>query len=469
LRPQGPDLTSQQVKELWAHSSIDPGDEQASSSAASGDTRTLIVQLSGEANLQADDIHDQLLRATVRSMTTAGPALDALKGAGLITDVDVMPLSQMLLVEVPVAQASESFEALNKVPGVSSVMIDGDVSVDPIDEQPAVGTTQRGDDPDIAWNVEKVRAPEAWAQGIDGKGVTVGIVDTGVKVDHPALEQNYRGYRADGTMDHAYNAYDAVNGSKTPYDDNGHGTHVAGTILGNTADKNVGMAPGAEFIVAKNLGGSRGSGKSSSTIRALEWMMAPRDLNGKNPDPSKAPDIINNSWGRSDGRYDGYRNLWTALDAAGITIVSAAGNDGPGRGTLGAPGSYNLGITVAATDSRDNIASFSSRGPTPWKYNDGSPSFVPDVSAPGVSIESSTYDGRYGLKSGTSMATPGVAGVTALLLSKFPDLSTDEVNQVLRRSAVDRGPEGYDDSYGFGRVDVMAALDEAERMVDERR
>lgn len=480
-RPQGNEATVEELRADWSDSTLTGKDDAAVS--ALGETRTLIVRLTGEGNFHKIDASsasaqekrdasiNELLRVNERSLGQAAPTLEALKGADLIAGIEVMPLSNTLLVEVPVDRAADAFAALHDVPGVGQVETDRTVTLDPAERESVAremgtGSAAPEDGPRVEWNVEKVGAPALWEEGVRGEGVTVGVVDTGVDVDHPALKSKYRGTGDDGKLDNAYNFFDAVSGEKKPYDDNHHGTHVAGTVLGSTEDGVTGMAPDAKWIAAKILDAD-GSGATSDIIRALEWMIAPRDASGKNPDATKAPDIISNSWGIGDPRYDGFRNVWSALQESGITVVTAAGNRGPSRGSLDAPGSYHNGITVGATDSSDKIASFSGRGPSPWRVGDNE-SYVPDVSAPGKAVRSSIPGGGYDTFSGTSMATPGVSGVAALLLSKFPELTNIDVNIALAAGAKDLGPEGYDDSYGFGRIDAEAALVQAQAIMDEK-
>ncbi|MBC7644162.1 MAG: S8 family serine peptidase, partial [Thermoleophilia bacterium] len=310
-------------------------------------------------------------------------------------------------------------------------------------------------------------APDVWAQGFTGKGVTVGIVDTGIDYQHANLHDKYRGLNADGSYDNNYNWFDAVNKKTVPYDDNEHGTHVTGTVLGSTADGyHTGMAPDAKYIGSKILN-AQGSGTLEGVMKGLQWMLAPTDSAGLNADPTKAPDIISNSWGTNNGKLDTFRALMKSFVAAGIEPVFAAGNAGPKAGSVGAPGSYPEVISIAATDKDDKVASFSSRGPSPMKGDDGSDK-KPDVAAPGKDIISSVPGGGYASFSGTSMATPGVSGVIALLLSKYKDLSHAEIVKVLTTSAVDLGTPGYDYDYGYGRVDAKAAMAAADAVVAGR-
>src|SRR5699024_2538592 len=154
---------------------------------------------------------------------------------------------------------------------------------------------------DIEWNVDRVNAPQAWNMGADGSGAVVAIIDTGVRWDHPALKEKYRGYDTEtGDVDHSYSWYDATAGESEPYDDLGHGTHVAGTIVGAEPDgsNQVGVAPGAKFMSVKAF--TAQGGTDVDLIDSAEWIMAPTDEDG-NERVDLAPDVVNNSWGGGPG------------------------------------------------------------------------------------------------------------------------------------------------------------------------
>lgn len=441
--------------------------------------RTYIGQLDGTPNFDKQSllprgtdrktaVYQELTRVNEASIAQSGPALDALKAAGLVTAYSVNPLSNTVVLDVPENKAAEAFKALNNVPGMGQLIRNREVHLDsvevPLEGAPAATKTATGS---VEWNVAKVNAPVAWAAGATGAGVTVGIVDTGTDLSHPAVHNKYRGLNADGTVNNNYNWFDAVGAKTAPYDDNKHGTHVTGTAVGGTAERAIGMAPDAKWITAKILSGS-GSGTLEGVTKGLEWMLAPRDSAGQNADPTKAPDIVSNSWGTTNGKLTAFQNIWKAFVAAGIEPVAAAGNSGPKKSSLGAPGSYAEGISVAATDSEDKVASFSSRGPSPLPGPGGNDK-KPDVAAPGVNVVSSVPGGGYAAFNGTSMATPAVTGVVALLLSKHKDLTHDEVLKALTSSAKDVDTPGYDYNAGNGRIDAGAALAAADAIVAARK
>ncbi len=317
----------------------------------------------------------------------------------------------------------------------------------------------------VEWNIAKIQAPDVWALGYTGQGVIVGGQDTGYMWDHAALKAAYRGW--DGTnVDHNYNWHDAfhpagtnASGSVAPWDDDGHGTHTMGTMVGTDGANQIGVAPGARWIGARNMQG--GYGSYASYLECFEWFMAPTDLAGQNPDPARVPDVMNNSWAFEpvEGltNVDMLKPAVEACRAAGIVVVAAAGNEGPSPSSvMYPPGLYQAVITAGAVDAGDTIASFSSRGPV---TADGSGRMKPDVCAPGVNVRSSYNDGGYTSLQGTSMASPHVAGTVALILSAHPALKgqVDRIETLLERTAVPLSPTP-DNTYGWGRINALAAV-----------
>ncbi len=300
---------------------------------------------------------------------------------------------------------------------------------------------------DVQWNVRRINADRAWTSlGITGEGSVVAIMDSGVDWQHPALRTRYRGYTGKSLANHEGNWYCATDeGYAYPGDGLGHGTHVAGIIVG---EDGLGVAPGARWIAVKVFN-NQGVAYNSWIHDGFQWLLAPAG------DPSLAPDVVNNSWGNSVGTSQEFLPDVQALRAAGIVPVFAAGNDGPEEGTVGSPASLRDSLAVGATDDQDVIARFSSRGPSPWGE------IKPEVSAPGVSVLSSLPGGGLGTKSGTSMAAPHVTGLVALILQANPELTVDEVESVIVNTARPLGDEHPNNDYGWGLVDAYAAVTQA--------
>ncbi len=317
------------------------------------------------------------------------------------------------------------------------------------------------------WGVAKIRADQVWAEGITGQGVVVGTIDTGVEYTHEALVEHYRGNNHDGSFSHDYNWWDPTGiCGDVPCDNAAHGTHTMGTILGGDLGgplPDIGVAPGAEWIAAK--GCEDFSCSEGSLLSSGQFMLAPTDLQGGDPNPALRPDIVSNSWGNDDPNDTFYLATVQAWRAAGIIPVFSAGNAGPGCSTAGTPGEFNEVISLGGTDQNDLIGDFSSRGPSP------SDKVSPNLSAPGVDIVSSVPGNGYEAFSGTSMAAPHAAGTIALMLSAKPTIAGDfdAVLDALDKTAVDRpddqcgSPDPSDNDpnyvYGEGRIDAKAAVD----------
>ncbi len=345
------------------------------------------------------------------------------------------------------------------------------------------------------WGIQKIQADSVWALGYEGQEVIVAGQDTGYDFDNSLIVDKYRGF--DGAdFNHNYNWHDAIHelnplhndpdddpmnnpcglDSPIPCDDHGHGTHTMGTMVGQDAENGIGVAPQAKWISCRNM--DRGWGKPSTYTECFEWFLAPTDLNNENPDPLKAPHVINNSWGCptiegcNEDNWMFMEEVVNNLVAAGIVVVVSAGNDGSaGCGSINRPASmFENSFVVGASDQNDTIANFSSYGPVDI---DGSNRWKPDVVAPGVGVRSITLDG-FGTWSGTSMSGPHVAGAVALIISSNPALAgqVKEIEHILEISAVpltdtiecqgitaDQVPNFR---YGHGRIDVYKAVQMAQ-------
>lgn len=285
-------------------------------------------------------------------------------------------------------------------------------------------------------SVRQIQTPSVWQAGFRGRGMKIAILDTGIDPHHPDVAG-----RIAATATFVGSAY---------YDDNGHGTHVASTAAGNGAASGglyVGVAPEADLYIAKVLAAD-GSGMMSDVMAGIEWAV------------NQGAHVAGLSLG-SNGPCDGTDALSVTCDAAverGVVLCVAAGNSGPARSSVGSPGCARQVITVGASDDSDQVASFSSRGPT----SDGR--VKPDLCFPGVDIVAAraagtamgqVVDEHYTSASGTSMATPHAVGAAALLLQANPSLTPREVKELLMRTARNIGYEA--NAQGAGRADVYQA------------
>lgn len=345
--------------------------------------------------------------------------------------------------------------------------------IEPVDVRPA---TMEESSRDIAWGVSKIGAPDVWALGYDGSGVLVSVVDTGVNYNHLDLHNNMW---HDTPAGYHY-GWDFDDDDGDPMDTHGHGTHCAGSVAGNgTAGTQTGVAPGAT-IMALRVGVS-----FSDELDVWEAFQFSID---------HGADVISTSLGWPQSASPD-RASWRESEenvlAAGICHSIAAGNESGNPyswGDIRTPGDcpppwlhpeqttsggLTAVVTVGATDSNDNIASFSSVGYSTWKYDapwfdypDTSPDIGlidPDISGPGVDIVSCNYSNPsgYTTMSGTSMATPHLAGVMALVLQANPSLSPAQVDSIIEVTALDLGAAGKDNIYGSGRVQALEAVQAA--------
>ncbi|GII01027.1 S8 family serine peptidase [Planobispora takensis] len=311
------------------------------------------------------------------------------------------------------------------------------------------------------WNIDRVNAPRVWDElGSRGEGIVVANIDSGVRFDHPALAGRYRGRNADGTLGHDYNWFDpaGVCPAAEPCDNNDHGTHTMGTMVGGEGANVIGVAPGARWIAAK--GCETSTCTDASLLAAGQWILAPTDLSGRNPRPDLAPHIVNNSWGGA-GFDPWYKEVVEAWVAAGIFPAFANGNlAGAGCNSSASPGQYVSSYSAGAFDSGNAIWSSSTRG----AGENGE--IKPNLAAPGVNVRSAVAGGGYGSFSGTSMASPHVAATVALMWSASPSLQGDvaATRALLDGSAIDvedtrcGGTAADNNVWGEGRLDAFAAV-----------
>ncbi len=307
------------------------------------------------------------------------------------------------------------------------------------------------------WNITKIKADQVAATG---SGIVVANIDSGVQFDHPALVNQYRGNNG-GSFNHTGSWKDPTGlcGS-TPCDNNSHGTHVMGTMVGDDGLTRIGVAPGAKWIACKGCASS--SCASSALTSCAQWILDPLG----NSTGNNQPDVVNNSWSGGGGNawYQSYVQNWRA---AGIFPAFSAGNNGSACGTAGSPGDYPDSFASGGTNNLDVVAYWSARGPSAFG------GIKPDVVAPGVSILSSLPGSLYGMKSGTSMASPHTAGAVALLWSAASAyrgnisgteslltgtafrIGTSETCGGLAAGAIPNN------TYGYGLIDVLAAVNAA--------
>ena len=309
--------------------------------------------------------------------------------------------------------------------GAGVLRVEDDILVFTLGKPSSSATTQPTQT--LPWGINRIDAELVWPSGNNADPVRVAIVDTGISATHPDLAANIKG------------GYNAINTTKSWNDDNGHGSHVAGTVAAlNNSIGVIGAGPAVDLLAVKVLSRS-GSGFTSDVIEGIQWAM------------NNNAQVINLSLGSSSGSQAMHDAIIAAYNA-GVVIVAAAGNSGA---AVGFPAAYPETIAVSATDSNNLLASFSSRGPEI------------DLAAPGVSILS-TYKGTgYATLSGTSMAAPHVTGAVALVLNTpvgTYDVNGDgrwnpaEVQKKLQDRATDLGISGFDNLYGWGLVNAYNAI-----------
>ncbi|SEF18664.1 S8 family serine peptidase [Jiangella alba] len=368
----------------------------------------LIVEYAG-----AQDARSLTGRAAALAATATSVPLDSIDAAA---------------VTVPLAGAADFWASLtggrNRLAaGVERVWLDPAVSVS-LDE-----------------SVPQIGADEARAAGLDGAGVTVAVLDTGIDTTHPDVAGQIVASRS------------FIPGQEVA-DGHGHGTHVASTVAGTGAASGgrfAGVAPGADLVIGKVLSDA-GSSVGSSVIAGMEWAAVEQDA-----------DIVSMSLGGglTDGTDPLSQAVNTLSEQTGALFVIAAGNNGRDF-TVASPGTADAALTVGAVDKQDALASFSSRGPRRGDY-----AIKPEITAPGVSIGAARaagtsmtgavhIDDHYTRVSGTSMATPHVAGAAAILAQQHPDWTGPQLKSALVASADDGGYTVFEQ--GAGRLDVARAI-----------
>jgi subtilisin family serine protease len=326
----------------------------------------------------------------------------------------------------------------------------------------------------IGWNIEAVRAQAVWKRyNVRGAGIVVANIDTGVHYTHPALVRQYRGNLGGGNFDHNYNWWDPSNvcgnPSNVPCDNTSHGTHTMGTMVGddgNPGPNQIGMAPRARWMACK--GCETAFCSDFALLSCGQFILAPTDLAGQNPQPALRPHVVNNSWVvglvGGDPLYSGTVDAWVA---SGIFPAFAIGNTGPmGCGSALSPGDYVASYAAGAFGQDQLIWSFSSRGPSAFGGET-----KPNIAAPGVAVRSSVPPNDYANATGTSMASPHVAGTVALIWSRSQTVIRDfnATRLLLDNTAKDvsdlqcGGTADDNNVWGEGRLNALGAVAEAPR------
>ncbi|MEL6866063.1 MAG: S8 family serine peptidase [Bacteroidota bacterium] len=459
---------------------------------ANGESTEFLLVLSKKADLSAaHQLSTKEEKAIYVYQQLRQTAQESQKPLLQLLDQIQAPYQSLLIANVIKTQGNRTLlQRLAKRADVAKVLDNPSIRMEGPVEQMASGSRA------VEWGIEKVNADEVWAMGYRGAGVTVGGQDTGYEWEHPALKAQYRGYDAIAdTADHNYHWHDAIHelnplnndqnsdpnnnpcglDSTVPCDDNNHGTHTMGTMIGVDGENEIGVAPEADWCACRNM--ERGWGTPFTYLECFEWFLAPTDLNDENPDPTRAPHVIANSWscpemeGCNPSNFDLLNTAVVNLKTAGTVVVVSAGNAGSSCSTVSTPAAiFEASFSVGATNSSDTIAGFSSRGPV---LVDNSGRMKPNVSAPGVGVRSAIRGGGYASFSGTSMAGPHVAGVVALMISANPDLAgqVEQIETILEQTALGlttdqecggvAGTTIPNHTYGHGRIDALAAVEEA--------
>lgn len=362
----------------------------------------------------------------------------------------ILPNEERFLQEVTVDKNASTPKASDLDSDSSASAADKNKNTEPSDYDPA----------NIEWNIAQVNAPEVWEQGIDGSGIVVANLDTGVDYTHPALASKWRGLDANGNVvDPELSWYDPHSGASLPADTDGHGTHTMGTMVGAEEDGTniIGVAPGAKWMAVRIFNPST---TDAIILDGAQWLLAPVDEEG-NLHPELAPDVVNNSWGGGPGIDEWFRPIVQAWRDAQIFPEFSAGNttltNPGGPGSVANPANYPESFATGATDINGNLADFSLLGPSPYDE------IKPEVSAPGVNIRSSVPGGSYeGGWNGTSMAGPHTTAIAAMLLQANSSLTVDDLEYILTETATERTdstyPESPNNGYGHGIVNALDAV-----------
>ena len=478
--------------------------DQVLNATAGGQEASFVIYLSDQADLSAaENITDSDARGWYVYNTLRRHAAESQAPIKAKLEAEGVPYTSYWAVNMIVAEAGRAVvEDLADRSDVEA--IESNAGSDGLHGEDGPETTDEGNEvAAVEPGVTNVQGQALWNLGFKGEGIVVANQDTGMRWTHAALRTHYRGWGGSiATSDHNYNWHDSIHARITtadggtgspatnscgynliaPCDDQGHGTHTTGTTVGDdagagigTGTNQIGVAPGAKWIGCRNM--DAGNGRAATYTECFQFFLAPTNLAGANADPTKRPHVMNNSWGCPLAGELCARNVMQSIvensEAAGIFVSASAGNDGSACGTVqDPPGIYASAFSTGAISGTSNaLQGFSSRGTV---TSDGSGRMKPDISAPGASVRSSlrtATDTSYGAMSGTSMASPHIVGVVALLWSARPKLVRDmpRTKYLLTRSAnpgvtVANNAAGCggiatrpNNHFGWGRVDAFAA------------
>ncbi len=430
---------------------------------APDDYQPIRILLSDRLDVQAMDADFYKQKATLetrtrtlihrlkqKALTTQGPLLDLLYNHAGVSTSSIRPLwiTNMILANV---QGTVLVELAQR-PEVQWIGWESPIEADEFEEVGTAPASPNGHEP----GHDAINAPAMWKLGYTGYARKALIIDSGVDGDHPALKARYWGNFV--SWDQAW--FD-LSGTTEPRNCGSHGSHVTGTILGLNPDTRdtIGVAFNGLWM------GAPGICPGSSTFETFQWSMDP---DGDSTTIDDMPDVINNSWFDPNSVNEcggAFRDIFDALEAAGVAIVFSAGNSGPDSLTITSPKNISSSLvnvfavgSVNGNVSNYPISGFSSRGPATCPGT-GSLLIKPEVSAPGQNVRSSVLNNGYSFFSGTSMAAPHASGAILLLKEAFPYLTGTEVKLALYFSAIDLGVPGEDNTYGMGLIDVVAAYD----------
>jgi subtilisin family serine protease len=427
--------------------------------AAGDDTLSLKHTLAGKYATRAERHRfglEKLKAAARKAQPEILQRLETLRATGGAKQIKSFWIADIIETEIRVSDLA----TLADDPGIEQVEL-----YPIITSVPLIQSTRKSAAPGrVGANLRAIKADSAWAAGYDGRGRIVCSFDTGVDGDHPALAGNYRGNKGypasqcwfssvdSSQYPHAFQEFAGVGSSIYA-----HGTHTTGIMIGHddaTGDT-IGVAPGADWIAAVAI-----DIPGSSIFEAFQWAADP---DGNPATVSDVPDVINHSWGVIGiDCSDIFSEVIDNIEALGVVNIFAAGNEGPNWYSVRNPANrvqtYVSNFAVGAVDTTAmSIWIHSSRGPSIC----GIFRIKPNVVAPGIGINSSvptTYDQIYNIATGTSSAAPHVSGAVAILRQRNPDATVDQVKLALQRSARDLGVPGPDSVYGYGAIDIMAAL-----------